>query len=374
MALAATIREQAAALGFAAVGITPAAPSAAGDHAAAWVAAGRHGSMTWFERHVPAKGDPRAYWPEARSVVVVALPYFQDAPPPTLPEQGRFSRYAWGRDYHKVVKRRLEHLLATLQRDWPDLQGKLCVDTSPLAEKDLAQRAGIGWIGKHGNLIRRGIGSWFFLGEMLLNVDLPADEPATAHCGSCTRCLDACPTQAIVAPGVVDARRCISYLTIEERGTIDAGLRPGMGAWVYGCDVCQDVCPHNRFAAPGDAEFGLKGERNAPSLLDLLALDDAGFLEAYAGSPIMRTKRRGLVRNAAIALGNARPEGGLPALINALADVEPVVREHAVWAVAQYGTAEAKAALQARLRVEQDPTVRAALDAQLQAMPQADPE
>lgn len=366
MSLAATIREEAAALGFVAVGIAPVGPSPAGDHTAAWVAANQHGTMTWIERHVPAKGDVRAYWPPARSVVVVALPYYDPTPPGDAPDRGRFSRYAWGRDYHKVVRRRLQRLLATLQERWPDLQGKVCVDTSPLAEKDLAQRAGIGWIGKHGNLIRRGVGSWFFLGELLLDVDLPPDAPATAHCGTCTRCLEACPTQAIVAPGQVDARRCISYLTIEHRGTVDPALRAGIGPWVYGCDVCQEVCPHNRFAAPGDADFALRGGRQAPALVDLLHLDDAGFLAAFAGSAVMRTKRQGLARNAAIALGNATPPDALPALVAALADPDPVVREHVVWAVARYGTPDAAAALAERFAGEPDPTVRQALTAAMQ--------
>jgi epoxyqueuosine reductase len=359
------IRAEAAALGFVAVGITPAGPSAAGARTADWVAAGRHGTMGWIERHIPAKGDPRAYWPEARSVVVVALPYFDPAPVAADTGQARFSRYAWGRDYHKVLRKRLERLLAALQQEWPGLQAKLCVDTSPLAEKDLAQRSGIGWIGKHGNVIRRGVGSWFFLGEMLLDVDLAADAPATDHCGTCTRCIDACPTQAIVGPGQVDARRCISYLTIEHRGTVETELRAGMGTWVYGCDVCQDVCPHNRFAEPGDAEFAVRGDRNAPSLLDLLKLDEAGFLAQFAGSAVMRTKRRGLVRNAAIALGNARQTESLPALIGALADDEAVVREHAAWAVGQFDQPEAQAALQDRMLVETDPVVVAALEGEI---------
>jgi epoxyqueuosine reductase len=361
MDLSEAIREQAAALGFVAVGIAPAVPSPAGQAAADWVAAGHHGTMGWFERHVPAKGDPRAYWPEARSVVVVALPYLQPAPPEAAAGQGRFSRYAWGRDYHKVIRKRLERLLAALQAQWPGLQGKLCVDTAPLAEKDLAQRAGIGWIGKHGNVIRLGAGSWFFLGELLLDVDLPPDTPATAHCGTCTRCLDACPTQAIVSPGHVDARRCISYLTIEHRDTVDPALRPGMGTWVYGCDICQEVCPHNRFAAPGDTEFAVRHNLNAPSLLDLLQLTDETFLERFAGTPVMRTKRRGLVRNAAIALGNARPSEALPDLIARLGDGEPVVREHAAWAVGRYEEPAALQALTLALAGEDDPIVRAAL-------------
>ncbi|MBC7543959.1 MAG: tRNA epoxyqueuosine(34) reductase QueG, partial [Candidatus Sericytochromatia bacterium] len=250
MTLRALIADRAQALGFAAVGVAPVAESPAGGLTAAWIAAGRHGTMQWIERHVPAKGDPRAYWPEARSVLVVAYPYFDPTPATTAPHQGRLSRYAWGRDYHKVVRRRLEELWAAIQAEAPGIQGRICVDTSPLSEKDLAQRAGIGWIGKHGNLIRRGVGSWFFLGEILLDQDLPPDLPAMDHCGSCTRCIDACPTVAIVAPGVVDARRCISYLTIEHRGDIPPELRPAMGNLVYGCDICQDVCPHNRFAKP----------------------------------------------------------------------------------------------------------------------------
>ena len=362
MPLRAAIAEQARLLGFAAVGLAAVAESAAGDRTAAWIAAGRHGSMGWIERHVPAKGDPRAYWPAARTVLVVAVPYYDPSPAANDPGEGRFSRYAWGRDYHKVVRRRLETLLAALQAAMPGLQGRICVDTAPLAEKDLAQRAGIGWVGKHGNLIRRGVGSWFFLGEILLDADLAPDPPALDHCGTCTRCIDACPTAAIVSPGVVDARRCISYLTIEHRGEIDADLRPAMGNLVYGCDICQDVCPHNRFALPSeDPAFAPRHGLEAPALTELLALDEAGFLARFAGSPVMRTKRHGLARNAAVALGNAGDPVAVPDLIAALDDPDASVRSHVAWALGRIGHPSGMEALSAHLSVEIDGTVREAI-------------
>lgn len=353
-------------LGFAAAGLFQVHESPAGAHTADWIARGQHGSMQWIERHVPAKGDPRAYWPQARSGIVVAMPYFHPTPAATDPLLGRISRYAWGRDYHKVVRKRLDQLLLRVQALIPGATGKVCVDTSPLAEKDLAQRAGLGWIGKHGNLIRRGLGSWFFLGVILLDVDLTPDAPASAHCGTCTRCIEACPTAAIVAPGQVDANRCISYLTIEHRDAIPEPLRAPMGNLVYGCDICQDVCPHNRFASPTpEADFAPRHGLDSPSLVELLQQDEAAFLQRFAGSPIMRTKRRGLARNVAIALGNAADPQTVPALSQALQDPDPEVRRHAAWALAQIANDDARRALSVGLSAETDDSVQADLRALL---------
>ena len=250
---------------------------------------------------------------------------------------GTVARYARFDDYHDTLWQRLESLLAFIQAQSPNANGKVYCDTGPITERDLAMRAGLGWIGKHTNLISRKLGNWFFLGEIILDLELPADTPETTHCGTCTRCLPACPTGAITAPYQLDARRCISYLTIELKGSIPEDLRPLIGTRIYGCDDCLAACPWNKFAVQSDdPAVRPRADLTAPDLLDLLALDDDSFRVKFKNSPIKRTKRRGLLRNVCVALGNLGDPRALPALTRAAdTDPEPLVREHAAWALTQ---------------------------------------
>ncbi len=247
------------------------------------------------------------------------------------------ARYARFDDYHETLWERLNALLAFIQAFAPDANGKVYCDTGPITERDLAMRAGLGWIGKHTSLISRHLGNWFFLGEILLDIALPPDAPETTHCGTCTRCLPACPTGAITAPYELDARRCISYLTIELKGSIPVELRPLIGARIYGCDDCLAACPWNKFAVRSqDPAVAPRADLTTPDLLELLALDDDAFRAKFRHSPLRRTKRRGLLRNVCVALGNLGDPHALPALRSAAEhDPEPLVREHAAWAVAQ---------------------------------------
>jgi epoxyqueuosine reductase len=248
---------------------------------------------------------------------------------------GRVARYAWGEDYHDVLRRRLSQLLEWLQKEAPGCRGRGVVDTAPLLERDFARRAGLGWFGKNTMLLNKGLGSYFFLGALLLDLELQPDSPhETSHCGTCTACLDACPTKAFPAPGVLDARRCISYLTIELREQIPAELRAAMGDWVFGCDVCQEVCPWNR-KAPLTTEpaFQQRPDLEPVDLIELLGLSEEEFRQRFRGTALTRTKRRGMLRNAAIALGNSGDPAALPALQRALTDTEPLIREAAQWAI-----------------------------------------
>jgi epoxyqueuosine reductase len=304
-----------------------------------WLAAGRHGSMGYLAREPERRLDPRRVLPGARSVICVALNYWEPAEeraaPANLPPGaggGRVARYARGRDYHKVFTARLKRLEALLAERFPEVGTRRYVDTGPVLEKLWAERAGLGWRGKHTNLVSRRRGSWLLLGEVLTDLDLAADPSETDHCGSCTRCLEACPTGAITGPYRLDARLCISYLTIEHRGSIPPELRPLLGDRVFGCDDCLEVCPWNRFAeASRVADFRPRPGSTAPLLAELAAMDEAAFRERFAGTPIMRARREGLARNACVALGNVGGPGAEEALTRALADPSPLVREHAVW-------------------------------------------
>ncbi len=346
--LADRIKAEAARLGFALCGITTAAPPPHHRHYARWLAEGRAGEMLYLHRQEPKRGDLTQVLPNAQSVVCVALNYAPEdgmAPvvsppaPPLLgaggPLTGTVARYARFDDYHDTLWARLESLFAFIQAQSPNAHGKVYCDTGPITERDLAMRAGLGWIGKHTNLIARTLGNWFFLGEILLDIALPADTPETTHCGTCTRCLPACPTGAITAPYQLDARRCISYLTIELKGSIPEDLRPLIGTRIYGCDDCLAACPWNKFAVRSDdLAVQPRADLTAPDLLALLALDDDGFRLKFKNSPIKRTKRRGLLRNVCVALGNLGDPAAVPALTRAAAfDPEPLVREHAAWAL-----------------------------------------
>ncbi|HEY4469977.1 MAG TPA: tRNA epoxyqueuosine(34) reductase QueG [Stellaceae bacterium] len=359
------IRARALAMGFDAVGFAEARlADAARADLAAYIGHGYHGDMGWLAHTAERRGDPRALWAEARSVVVLGLNYGGNDPLAAEPdpEAGVISVYARGKDYHDTVKKRLKALARWIAERWPG-ELKVFVDTAPVMEKPLAEQAGIGWQGKHTNLVSREYGSWLFLGEIYLSLELQPDEPEQDHCGMCRRCLDACPTDAFPAPYQLDARRCISYLTIEHKGPIPLELRPLIGNRIFGCDDCLAVCPWNKFAQAGhEPAFLPRKELTAPRLAELARLDDAGFRTLFAGSSVKRTGRDRFLRNVLIAIGNA-PEPG-PELIEAarhcLDDGSPLVRGAAVWAygrIAKPGDVAAEA--RASLPGEPDPEVRA---------------
>jgi epoxyqueuosine reductase len=335
-ALSAAVRERALALGFDRVAIGPAAPPEHGAAFERWLDAGYAGTMTYLARGREARLDPRMLLPGARSVVAVALNHKPDG---DAEGWEPVARYARGLDYHDVMRPRLE----ALGRELAEMTGgparsRACVDTSAVLERDLAARAGLGWIGKNTNLLDQTLGSFFFIGIVLTTAELLPDDAVPDRCGTCTACLDACPTQAFVAPYVLDARRCISYLTIEHRGPIAEDLRPAAGEWAFGCDVCQTVCPWNRKSPPA-AEPAFRAERPLEPLEALLGLDDAAFRARFKGSAIRRAKRSGLLRNAALVLGNRRDAAAVPALRRALGDSDPTVRGAAEWALARIGAA-----------------------------------
>jgi len=334
------LRRAAEELGFAAFGIAAAgAAPEAGARLRQWLAEGCHGDMIWMEENAARRAAPTALWPEVESVVALGMSYAPAGDPLTLagaPDRGRISVYAQGADYHDVVKKALKALARWLiDAAGGDL--KVFVDTAPVMEKPLAEAAGLGWQGKHTNLVSRTDGSWLFLGALYTTLALEPDTPHAMRCGSCSACLAACPTNAFPAPFRLDARRCISYLTIEHKGPIPDEFRAAIGNRVYGCDDCLAACPWNRFAdaARANRAFLPRAELAAPSLADLLALDDPGFRQVFAGSPIKRIGRNRMVRNAAIAAGNSgRPEL-IPVLATLAADADPVVADAAGWALAR---------------------------------------
>jgi epoxyqueuosine reductase len=343
------IRARALELGFEACRFTTAAPP---DHAAQfgdWLAAGHHGEMTWLARTTPRRTDPRQVLPGARSVICLASSYAAESArsdasgevPPAGAVRGVVARYARFADYHDVLAGPVRALVEFVnQLGGPGTHSLGYVDTGPVLERDLAQRAGLGFIGKHTNLISRGLGNWFFLAEILTTLDLAPDPPEPNRCGTCTRCLAACPTGAIRAPFVLDARRCISYLTIELKGPIPVELRPAIGRRIFGCDDCLEVCPWNRFARAGRLlREHVRADLAVPDLIEWLALDGAAFKARFAGTPLLRAKRRGLLRNVCVALGNAGDPRALPALHRAAADPDPLIAEHARWALARLGAA-----------------------------------
>ncbi len=364
------LRHEAAALGFNRVGVIPAGPARRLDAYLRWIAAGQHGAMGYMARpdRVERRRDPGVILPGVQSVVVVGLDYYTAELPPALaadPARGRFSNYAWGVDYHEVMTPRLEALGEWLRGALApaEVGSRVYVDTGAILERDHGETAGLGFIGKNTLLIDPRRGSWFFLGVLLTTAVLAYDPPEQSDtmpsCGRCTRCLNGCPTAAFPEPYVLDARRCISYLTIELKGWIPAELRPLMGNWVYGCDVCQAVCPFNRFARPtGETSFyPVDWATAAPPLLDLLALDEAAFARRYAGSPARRIGWARLVRNACVAAGNWGDPAAVPALAALLADADPLLRGHAAWALGHIGNEEARAALATALTFETDENV-----------------
>jgi len=331
------IRAQALAAGFDAVGFAPpgAAPQAA-EHLGAFLAAGMQGDMGWLAAKADRRASPEALWPDVRAVVVLGMNYGPAGAPLDIlgrPDRGAISVYAQGRDYHDVVKKRLKRVARWMHGHFGE-EVKVFVDTAPVMEKPLAQRAGIGWQGKHTNLVSRTHGSWLFLGEIYTTLDLQPGAPAVDHCGRCSACLDICPTKAFTGPYRLDARRCISYLTIEHKGHIAAEFRAAMGNRIYGCDDCLAVCPWNKFARPAtEPALMPRDGMSAPRLAELARLDDAAFREFFAGSPVKRTGRDRFVRNVLIAIGNGGRAEDVPLLRERLADASPLVRAMAVWAL-----------------------------------------
>lgn len=338
-ALRARIAARALEEGFSGMGVcAPDAVPLAMERLRAFLAAGRHGSMGWMAERVGWRGNPAALWPEARSVIMLAEVYTPGDDPLRLlrhRDRGNISVYARGGDYHDTVKKRLKRLGRWLVAE-TGAAIKVFVDTAPVMEKPLAEAAGLGWQGKHTNLVSRDLGNWFFLGAIFTELDLPRDRPEPDHCGSCRACLDACPTGAFPAPYQLDARRCISYLTIEHAGPIDPELRPALGNRIYGCDDCLAACPWNKFAAEAhEAAYFARVELQCPKLDHLAALNDADFREVFAGSPIKRIGRARFMRNVAYAIGNSAEPDLIPAAEALAADADPVVREAADWALAR---------------------------------------
>jgi len=351
-ALETWLKARALAEGFDAVGIaTPGAIREAGAELGAFLEAGFHGGMDWLVEKADRRGDPAALWPEVRSIVMLGMSYGPAGDPlAATRERSRaaISVYAQGLDYHDVVKRKLK----AVARDFVKASGadvKVFVDTAPVMEKPLAQAAGLGWQGKHTNLVSRGFGSWLFLGAIFTAAALTPDAPENSRCGSCRRCLDICPTRAFPAPYRIDARRCISYLTIEHKEQIPLEFRERLGNRIYGCDDCLGVCPWNKFArAAREPKFApLAGAAN-PALMELLTLDDAAFRARFRGSPVKRAGRDRFVRNVLVAAGNSGEQALLPAVTALLGDASPLVRGMAVWAVRRLANKELAEVLKAR--------------------------
>jgi epoxyqueuosine reductase len=348
----AAVRQRARQLGFEDCRVTTAHSPESAPHFERWLASGWQGEMAYLERNAPKRLEPRRVLPGARSLITLAASYFgeplEDAireplPAPPSP-RGVVARYARYRDYHELLGERLKQLTSFVNElGGAGTRSLWYVDTGPLLERDLAQRAGLGFIGKHTNLISRRLGNWFFLAEIITTLELEPDAPERNHCGSCTRCLAACPTGAITAPFQLDARRCISYLTIELKGSIPLPWRRAMGRRIYGCDDCLAACPWNRFAQEGRLmKEHARPELAAPDLFELLALDEAAFRRRFAGTPMLRARRRGLLRNVCVALGNIGNPACLPALEKAARDPEPLIAEHARWAMEEIAAREAR--------------------------------
>ncbi len=330
--------------GFDAVGITSAdAIPHAAPRLREFLAKGHHGTMGWMAETAGRRQSPRALWPEARSVIMLGMNYGPDHDPLAVLEErsrGAISVYAQGRDYHDVIKGRLKQLAGWLHGA-SGHEVKVFVDTAPVMEKPLAEAARIGWQGKHTNLVSRDLGSWLFLGAIFTTAELPADAPETDHCGSCRACLDICPTDAFPAPYQLDARRCISYLTIEHKGHIPAEFRAAVGNRIYGCDDCLAVCPWNKFAREAsEAKLRARDGARSPALSELMALDDAAFRARFSGSPVKRIGRDRFIRNVLIAAGNSGDQSLRPQVRALLMDVSPLVRAMAVWALARLGAAD----------------------------------
>ncbi len=367
VSLTAQLRTEAARLGFARAGVCPAITPAGIARFDQWLAAGYAGQMHYLPDRRAAYEHPRHVLDGVRSLLVLAFDYRTVEPPAAQPGQGRVSRYAWGDDYHDLVRARLQSLCDLCTAKVPTARVRGVIDTAPLLEREFAELAGLGWLGKNTLLLNKQAGSYFFLAALLTDLEMEYDSPHAAdHCGTCRACLDACPTEAFVAPYVLDARRCISYLTIESREPIPRELRPGVGDWLFGCDVCQDVCPWNRHAPVVDEpQLQPHEAQTSLDLLPLFALDDASFRRRFRDTPLWRPKRRGILRNAAIVLGNRPNPQAISALTLGLNDEEPLVRGACAWALGRHGDERARQALLDRLPRETDETVREEIQAAL---------
>jgi len=331
-----TIRKRALELGFDDCRFTAANPPPHAAQFQHWLAGQQHGEMNWLERNAEKRVQPQRVLADAKSVISLAVSYEAGSVlrVASSVRAGVVARYARFEDYHDVLAGRLKELANFVNGLAEGAHSLWYVDTGPLLERDLAERAGLGFVGKHTNLISRKLGNWIFLSEIITTLELEPDAPEKNHCGKCARCISACPTAAITAPFQLDARRCISYLTIELKDAIPTEFRRAIGNRIYGCDDCLAVCPWNRFAHEGQLmKAHARNDLDAPDLIELLSLDDAGFKKRFAGSPILRTKRRGLLRNVCVALGNVGDESALPALEKARQDAEPLIAEHAAWAI-----------------------------------------
>ena len=354
------LKAEAHRLGFELVGIAPAVNPVGFSALQEWLARGFAGEMGYLERRLDAYAHPESVLPGVRSVIMLGLNYRTADPVDPEPAEGSVSRYAWGpTDYHTVLRQRLKQLSQFLKLRAPKSLSRGIVDTAPLLERDFARLAGLGWFGKNTLLINKRQGSWLFLSGLLTDLELEYDAPhETAHCGTCTRCLEACPTDAFDGPYVLDARKCISYLTIELRGPIPKELRTGMGDWLFGCDVCQDVCPWNRKApVTTDPTFQPRSDLRPADAVRLLRLTAEEFDREFSETPMARPGRAGLLRNAAIVLGNSGDPAVIPTLIAALGDLEPLIRGAAVWALRTLDREEARVALSELADRETDPNV-----------------
>lgn len=366
------LKHRAAELGFRLAGVCPAVRPPGADRLDEWLAAGYAGQMSYLADRREAYEHPGHVLDGARSVVMLAMPYRTAPPVAPAPGQGRVSRYAWGdADYHDVIRGRLHDLADALRQEAPGALTRCVVDTAPLMERDFARLAGLGWIGKNTLLLNKPEGSWFFLAALLTDLELEYDEPyPTDHCGTCTACLDACPTDAFPEPYVLDASRCISYLTIELRDHMPVGLREGVGDWLFGCDVCQDVCPWNGRSPASPLEaFAPRYDGNPMDLAPLFDMDQAAFRARFRHTPLWRAHRGGLLRNAAIVLGNTRPPGGEATLARGLRDADTLVRAACAWALGRYGTGEALALLSDRGDQEADSRVQEEIAGALSSAP-----
>jgi epoxyqueuosine reductase len=371
--LSSQIKQAAQRLGFELVGISPVKVPPHEQSFAQWLRQGLAGELDYMKRTEALRRDPQELVPWAISIISAGMNYYKSMPrpSPSREAQGWVSRYAWGDDYHDVLKRKLDLLLGQIhEMAGCAVQGRAFVDSGPVLEREFAGVAGLGWIGKNTHLISPKKGSWFFLGELFVDLPLAYDRPMRDRCGQCDLCLRACPTNAFVGPYVLDARRCLSYLTIELKGWMPRQLRPLLGNHIFGCDICQEVCPYNvKARETAEAAFGPRPGLYAPQLIPLLSLTAAEFRARFRGSPILRAKRRGFLRNVAVALGNIKDQTAIPALIHALDDEEPLVRGHAAWALGEIGTQAALSALRRRLEMETDPEVLDEINAALAQLP-----
>lgn len=359
------IEDQSYQLGFDGFGITRPELGEAGESFTKWLDSGYAGEMAYMARGAEKRQNPDLVLKGVKSIICLRTNYFTAEKGMDFldyPETGDISLYALNKDYHDIITPRLKELEKIIQEEFADCQTKIYVDTGPILEKPLAERAGLGWIGKHTNLLSQGIGSWYFLSEILVDVALPESEVAENHCGTCRSCIDICPTDAIVAPYVLDSKKCISYLTIELKGVIPVEFRKAIGNRIYGCDDCQIVCPWNSYAVKTE-EPAFKEVDDNFLLTELILMDDEKFRQRFKGSPIKRIKRRGLLRNVAVALGNSKNPKAVPFLIKALEDKEPLIRAHTVWALGELLLSESLPLLHEKLVAEEEPMVLQELEA-----------